>query len=125
VENATLVRMGALVQAVAFAGFVVAGTSRSTSILYASGAALALGNGLTQPATLAFISRRAPSDKQGGTLGANQSFASLARTFGPALGGWLYASFGPRAPYATASVGMLVALALAMGLRKADEGALT
>jgi MFS family permease len=84
---------------------------------------LALGNGLTQPATAAFISRRAPADRQGGTLGTNQSFASLARTFGPALGGSLYASVSPRAPYAVASFGMVVAFALAMGLRRAAEGA--
>ena len=48
-----------------------------------AGALLALGNGLTQPTTSAFISRRAPADRQGGTLGTNQSFASLARTVRP------------------------------------------
>jgi MFS family permease len=124
-EDATLVQSGALAQAVAFAGLVVAGATGLRSLLYASGAMLALGNGLTQPGTAAFISRRAPADRQGGTLGTNQSIASLARTFGPAVGGFLYASLGPRAPYAAASLGMLVALALAMGLRKAGEGALT
>ncbi len=124
-DDAVLVRAGALAQALAFAGLVAAGAAGARGLLYASGALLALGNGLTQPATAAFISRRAPADRQGGTLGTNQSFASLARTFGPAVGGSLYASIGPRAPYAVASAGMLVALALAMGLRKPGEGALT
>lgn len=113
-----LMRAGTLIQAVAFAGFVGAGSIASRALLMVSGGLLALGNGLTQPATSAFISRRAPLDRQGGTLGTNQSFASLARTFGPALGGWLYGSLSPKAPYAVAASGMLVALALAAGLRK-------
>jgi MFS family permease len=123
VSEVSLMRAGTLVQAVAFAGLVGAGTVGSHLLLYASGALLALGNGLTQPATSGLVSRRAPADRQGQTLGTNQSFASLARTFGPALGGWLYAGTGPQAPYAVASVGMLAALALTMGLRTtADRG---
>ncbi len=118
-DEATLIRAGALLQAVAFAGLVAAGTSTARALLYASGGLLALGNGLTQPSTSAFISRRAPADRQGGTLGTNQSMASLARTFGPALGGWLYTSVGARAPYMAASVGMVVAFTLAMELRRA------
>ncbi|HEY8041414.1 MAG TPA: MFS transporter [Polyangiaceae bacterium] len=120
-DEATLMRAGALAQAAAFAGLVAAATLGSRPLLFGSGAMLALGNGLTQPTTAAFISRRAPPDRQGGTLGTNQSFASLARTFGPALGGWLYGSLGARAPYAAATVGMLVAFALAMGLRKSGD----
>jgi MFS transporter, DHA1 family, tetracycline resistance protein len=100
---------------------VGAGTIDSRALLYVAGALLALGNGLTQPATSAFVSRQASSDRQGDTLGTNQSFASLARTFGPALGGWLYAGTGPRAPYAVASIGMVAAFALTMGLRIARE----
>ena len=120
-DEATLMRSGAFTQVIAFAGLVTAGSLGSRAILYASGALLALGNGLTQPSTSAFISRRAPADRQGGTLGINQSFASLARTFGPATGGWLYANVGPRAPYTAASVGMVVALALAGGLRNSSD----
>ncbi len=117
-DESALVRAGVAVQAVAFAGLVYAGTLGSHVLLFASGAVLALGNGLTQPSTSALISKRAPADRQGGTLGTNQSFASLARTFGPAAGGWLYSNLGPRAPYGAASVGMVVALALAMRLHK-------
>jgi DHA1 family tetracycline resistance protein-like MFS transporter len=121
VSEVTLMRAGTIVQAVAFASLVGAGTIDSRTLLYAAGALLALGNGLTQPATSAFVSRQASSDRQGATLGTNQSFASLARTFGPALGGWLYAGTGPRAPYAVASIGMVAAFALTMGLRIARE----
>jgi MFS family permease len=121
----TLMRAGAFVQAVAFACLAAAGGARARPLLFVGGGLLALGNGLTQPTTSAFISRCAPADKQGGTLGTNQSFASLARTFGPAVGGWLYASVGALAPYTAASIGMVVALMFALGLRRADEGALT
>jgi DHA1 family tetracycline resistance protein-like MFS transporter len=121
-DEATLMCAGALAQAVAFASFVGAATVGARALLYASGAMLAVGNGLTQPMIPAFISRRAPPDRQGGTLGTNQSFAALARTFGPATGGWLYANVGPRAPYTAASFGMVLAFALAIGLRTAKKG---
>jgi MFS transporter, DHA1 family, tetracycline resistance protein len=119
VDEPTLVRVGTLIQAIAFAGLVGAATASSRAMLFASGGLLAVGNGLTQPATSAFVSRHAPAGQQGAILGTNQSVASLARTFGPALGGWLYANLGPRSPYAAAAAGMLVALALATGLPRA------
>jgi MFS family permease len=129
-DEAWLIRVGVALQAIAFAGFVLAATAAITwgphahearALLFASGALLAIGNGLTQPSTSAFISRRAPAHAQGGTLGTNQSFASLARTFGPAVGGWLYGEIGHRAPYAGAVLGMIVALALAFGLVRRPE----
>ena len=123
-DEAAILRAGITFQAFAFAGLVMAGAAGARSLLYASSGLLALGNGLTQPSLSAFISRRAPADRQGSTLGTNQSFASLARTLGPALGGWLYANVGPRAPYSAASLGMVVALVLAVGLRRAGEPAL-
>ena len=119
-DEAILIRCGTLIQALAFAGLVGAATLGLRAMLFASGGLLALGNGLTQPSTSAFISRRAPADRQGGTLGSNQSLASLARTFGPAVGGWLYGSVGTRAPYTFAALGMVGALGLAMGLRKSQ-----
>jgi predicted MFS family arabinose efflux permease len=64
----------------------------------------------------AYVSKRADPRAQGNTLGTNQSAASLARTFGPALGGWCYGALGPRSPYVWAAVGMAVALVVALGL---------
>jgi MFS family permease len=121
VEERRIMLAGTLIQALAFASFVTASLGASRGLLYASGALLALGNGLTQPTTSAFISRRAPASGQGGALGTNQSMASLARTIGPGMGGWLYANVGARAPYSVAAVGMLVASALALGLRKSPD----
>jgi len=118
-DEAKLMAWGTFTQCLAFAGFVASAGAPSRVLLYASGGLLALGNGLTQPTTSAFISRRAPPEGQGGALGANQSIASLARTIGPGLGGWLYTNLGTRAPYATAAMGMAVAFTFALGLRKA------
>jgi MFS family permease len=122
-DEITLIRAGALVQASAFGALVLAGTLHARAILYGAGAWLAVGNGLTSPSVPSFISRRSPSDKQGASLGTNQSFSSLARTFGPAMGGFLYASIGPRSPYVAAGIGMLFALGLAMRLRREDKDA--
>jgi hypothetical protein len=69
VSEVTLMRAGTLVQAGAFASLVGAGTVGSRGFLYVAGGLLALGNGLTQPATSAFVSRRASSERQGATLG--------------------------------------------------------
>jgi MFS family permease len=116
VSESAMIRAGLFFQVIAFAGFVVSATI-GRPLLYASGAMLALGNGLTQPSIPAFISKRAPASEQGGTLGANQAFASLARAFGPGLGGYLYGAIGPRAPYAAAAIGMACAFAMALALR--------
>lgn len=116
VSDAFLVRSGVVLQAFAFAGLVLAGGQRSAALLYAAGAVLALGNGLSQPGTSAYVSNSAPASEQGGALGTNQAFASLARTIGPAAGGWFYATLGPRAPYVAATAGMIVASLFAIGL---------
>jgi len=120
-----LIRGGTIVQASAFAALVAAGSVHSRGLLYAAGAWLAVGNGLTAPSVPAFISRRTPPDSQGAALGTNQSVASLARTFGPAMGGFLYANVGPKGPYVAASIGMVFAFFLALRLRRGDSSAVT
>jgi MFS family permease len=115
-SDAALIRVGVVLQAIAFAGLVLA-TITGKTILYLSSALLAVGNGLSQPATSAFVSKGAPSTEQGTTLGVSQSFAALARTFGPALGGLLY-GVSPRMPYVAAAGGMVLAFGLALALQK-------
>jgi MFS family permease len=114
-DEATLIRTGTAVQAVAF-GTIAASPAYGRTMLYVAGGLLALGNGMTQPSVGAFVSKRADPREQGATLGTNQSAASLARMFGPSLGGWLYGSFGPRSPYLLAALGMAVATFVAFGL---------
>ncbi len=117
-DEATLIRAGTVIQAVAFAG-LAASPSFGITALYAAGGLLAVGNGLTQPSVASYVSKRADPTSQGSTLGTNQSAAALARVFGPALGGWLYGSLGPRSPYVAAAVGMLLATVVALRLTRA------
>lgn len=72
-------------------------------------ALLSLGNGCLSPTLLSQLSRNAEQHEQGEVLGMNQSFGSLARIAGPALGGRLY-EFSHGLPYITAGVIMLAAL---------------
>jgi multidrug resistance protein len=72
-------------------------------------ALLSLGNGCLSPTLLAQLSRSARQEEQGEVLGVNQSFGSLARIAGPAMGGRLY-ELMHGLPYITAGVIMLVGL---------------
>ncbi|HRH69665.1 MAG TPA: MFS transporter [Flavobacteriales bacterium] len=72
-------------------------------------ALLSLGNGCLSPTLLSQLSRNAEQHEQGEVLGMNQSFGSLARIVGPALGGRLY-ELGHGLPYLTAGLVMLGAL---------------
>jgi multidrug resistance protein len=72
-------------------------------------ALLSLGNGCLSPTLLAQLSRSAKQEEQGEVLGVNQSFGSLARIAGPAMGGRLY-ELMHGLPYITAGVIMLVGL---------------
>lgn len=119
-DEAVLTRFGTVIQAVAFAGFAIS-PSIGRSALIVSGCLLALGNGLTQPSVAAYVSKRADPRAQGGTLGTNQSFASLARMFGPAFGGWVYGEFGPRSPYVCGAIGMTLASVVALSLRSTRQ----
>lgn len=115
-----LVRTGVLVEAVGFFGVamspVILGGSRPA--LVAGMAVIALGSGLVNPSLSALVSRLGATDGQGSVLGVLQSAGALARVFGPAAGGMLYQSFGPRAPYAAAAGGMLLAACVSLALRK-------
>lgn len=70
---------------------------------------LSLGNGCLNPTILSLLSRNAAQREQGEVLGTNQSFGSLARIAGPAMGGRLY-SLGHALPYVSAAAIMLGAL---------------
>jgi MFS family permease len=116
-DEALLIRIGTALQSLAFLG-IATSASFGRAALYGAGALLALGNGMTQPSTSSFVSRRADPRAQGATLGTNQSAASLARMFGPGIGGWLYVTFGTRSPYFVSAIGMAVAMLVAFGLQR-------
>jgi MFS family permease len=117
VEDASMLRAGLLIQAVAFAG-ITASPSVGIWLLYVSCVVLAIGNGLTQPSVSAFVSKQATASEQGSTLGVTQSMSSLARVVGPALAGFVYDSaLGMRSPFALGCVGMIGAFVIARPLR--------
>ncbi len=125
VDEALLIRFGTGIQAAAFAGIAIS-PAFGRPALYAFGALLALGNGMTQPSVGAFISKRADPREQGATLGTNQSAASLARMVGPTVGGFLYGSFGPRSPYLVGAAGFACAMLVSFRLlRKAPADSTT
>jgi MFS transporter, DHA1 family, tetracycline resistance protein len=72
-------------------------------------ALLSLGNGCLSPTLLAQLSRNAEQHEQGEVLGMNQSFGSLARIAGPALGGRLYEQYHGL-PYIVSGLIMCLAL---------------
>lgn len=115
-DETYLVRWGIGIQVFAFAGLAAA-PSIGKNFLYVAGAFLAIGNGLSAPSISTFVSKRADPREQGATLGTNQSAASLARMFGPALGGVIYGSLGARWPYVMSAIGMAFATLLALTLK--------
>ena len=119
-DEPPLIRLGTGIQALAFA-IIALSPAFGRPMLYGGGALLAVGNGMTQPTVSGLVSKRADPRNQGATLGTNQSFAALARTFGPALGGWIYGAFGSRAPYIASAAGMLVATVIAMGIKRTPK----
>ena len=122
VAERTLVRAGVLIEAAGF--FAVAMSpvllGGSAPLLVGGMATIALGSGLVNPSLSALVSRLGAADGQGSLLGVLQSAGALARVFGPAVGGLLYQSLGPRAPYGAAAIGMLIAAAASLGLRKPE-----
>ncbi len=119
-DESVLIRLGLLLQVIAFSGLALA-PSFGPSALYGAGGILAVGNGFTQPGVAAYVSKRADPSAQGATLGTNQAAASLGRVFGPAAGGYLYGAAGERSPYVAAAIGMAIALYLAMLLKPAPR----
>jgi len=102
------------------------GSSVAWLVIATSG--IAIGNSLTTPTLSSLASKSVGATRQGRVLGVMASAGSLARIFGPVLGGWLLSrdAAGPvagygRTAYWTSGVIMLAALALAARLHADDE----
>jgi MFS transporter, DHA1 family, tetracycline resistance protein len=115
VRETSLATAGLLFMLVGFTGFVVAPRTGLVGLFVVS-ALIAVGNGLTQPSISAYISRLADPTRQGETLSANQSMSSLARVFGPLLGGFLY-EVSPRWAFLSCALLNGLALVIANGMR--------
>jgi MFS family permease len=116
-----LVVGGVLVLALGFAGVPVAPT---IPLLLVALAFAAAGRAVAQPALLSLASQAARPEERGAVMGAFQSSASLARVFGPALGGVLYPLALPYPFWMASALLVLVALsARALPLGAAGDSA--
>lgn len=79
---------------------------------------LAFGLGVVNPSLSSIASDAAGSERQGTILGFAQSSGGLARTFGPPMGGLLYARVAVGAPFVAGAVSALLAAVLAATLVK-------
>ncbi len=57
-----------------------------------------VGHVASHPAAASLVSHSTPPERQGEVLGAASAVSSLARMFGPVMGGVLYSLVGPEAP---------------------------
>jgi DHA1 family tetracycline resistance protein-like MFS transporter len=113
--EANLVRAGAFFLTAAFVA-IWSCPSVGISMLWFGSALTAVGTGLLTPSLSSYVSRQAPAQGQGTTLGVLQSMNALARVLGPLAAGLLYQRYGMRGPYATGAVGMFAAALLATRL---------
>jgi len=113
--EARLVRAGALCLTAAFAA-IWACPSVGIGMLWVGSGLTAVGTGLLTPSLSSYVSRAAPPETQGTTLGVLQSMNALARVLGPLVAGLLYQRYGMRGPYAAGTVGMFAAAMLATRL---------
>ncbi len=92
--------------------------SETLPLVLLCGFLIAFGVGLVQPALNGLVSRNAPADIQGSVMGATQSAQSLARIFGPAVAGVLFAQFGHHSPYVVGAAISVLALLLSVRVRR-------
>ena len=84
--------------------------------IYGAMTCLAAGSGLASPSLSSLLSRQAASDRQGSTLGVGASMGSLGRIFGPLWGGIAYDRWHFAAPYLSAALVLVAALAFALAV---------
>jgi DHA1 family tetracycline resistance protein-like MFS transporter len=111
-----LVVSGVTILALAFALLAASPTFGGASkvVLYAASGLIALGSGLVTPCLSAYASKHTPPQDQGLALGTLQSASALGRVAGPALGGVLYSTLAPTAPYSVGAIGLLLVAVLAL-----------
>lgn len=104
-----IVKAGCLILGIGFLGMTVVA---STWQMVVAMTVIGIGSALMRSSLTTGVSTGAHAG-QGTAMGLLQSFESLARVFGPAIGGLLYV-LGPSEPYVAASVLMAIALALSL-----------
>jgi multidrug resistance protein len=81
------------------AGLLLIPMAPSVPFLLVALALLAVGFGGTLPSLVSLLSRAAPDELQGSSLGIGQSVGAMARIAGPLAGGLAWDLFGPSGPF--------------------------
>ncbi len=111
---------------VSASGFLAIGLAQrwpELAIFLAACVPIALGVGLGDPVIRALLSRQAPANEQGLTLGVASGMNSLTRAAGPVIAGALY-DVNAALPYWIAAIIYVLAAAFALTIRAAQECAL-
>ncbi|MDZ4833703.1 MAG: MFS transporter [Candidatus Melainabacteria bacterium] len=111
-----LITIGALLNVV---GLLLTPFSTAVWMLAIALAFLAFGSGLATPANQSLLSKLAPPDRMGGSMGVGQSLSTLGRIIGPALGCYLFQNVGVASPYIVGAAAMLVVVGLSFAVPEA------
>ncbi|MBM3514202.1 MAG: MFS transporter [Alphaproteobacteria bacterium] len=101
-------------------GFAWLATVTTTGAMYAAMSVLALGNALFNPSMSSLVSKEAAAHERGAVLGVYQSMGSLGRIIGPGIAGFIYAGFGPPAPYVLSAL-LAIPAAILLALSVAQK----
>ncbi len=111
-----LITAGAILSII---GLLVTPFSTTIWMLYIGLTLLAFGSGFLTPANQSLLSKLAPQDRMGGTMGIGQSLSTLGRIAGPALGCYLFQTVGVSSPYILGASVMLVVVVLSFAVPEA------
>jgi MFS family permease len=75
-----------------------------------------LGTAFTFPCVTGLLSRVVASHERGLYMGVQQTFGGIARVAGPLYFGWAYDHLGPRVPFLTAAVVVLLTISLGLDM---------
>ena len=80
---------------------------------------VAVGVGITNTAVPGFISLMTSQERQGSTLGITQSIGSIARIFGPVIGGYITELYGVQSSFYVSGIMLLIPFIIGCRLFKA------
>lgn len=111
--EARLSRLGMTLLAMGLGGMPFA---PNIPVLALAIALVPLGTAFTFPCVTGLLSRVVASHERGLYMGVQQTFGGVARVLGPLYFGWAYDHLGPRVPFVTAAVVVLLTISLGLNM---------